>query len=366
MNLAGIDAEDLHRGLVLTDDPAVAASDRLLVHLSVPLPDRARARVHLGTAAADATIGRSGRDALDLPDGSVGAIVRVNAPLAVAIGDRLVLRRGSGTDRIVGGLVLDAAPPRGISRRRQSNERVDRLVSAVLGDNGAAIDIARLELHGAVGPIAGPLRLAAEVEAAVADAVVAAVDPVATLTQARAVAARALRRHVTIDRSATSATASAVVDRLVNDGRLVRDGAEVRRPGSAPTQPRTPDPDLVAAMDRLERALSVFAPPDFGEAARSAACPPDGIRELERAGRIVVLEPDLAYAASTYRQITNRALALATGAPLTPAALRDATGTSRRYVLAILADLDRRGILRRTAYGHVPGPRAPAPTSANT
>ena len=119
-------------------------------------------------------------------------------------------------------------------------------------------------------------------------------------------------------------------------------------------------------MDRLERALAVFAPPDLAEAARAAACPPDGIRELERAGRIVVLEPDLAYAMSTYREITSRALALAAAQPLTPAALRDATGTSRRYVMAILSDLDRRGILRRTPDGHVPGPKAPAPTSATT
>ena len=177
LNLAGIDAEDLHRGLVLTDDPAIEASDRLLVRLAAPLPDRARARVHLGTAAADATIGRSGRDALELPDGSVVAIVRLRtAPLAVAIGDRLVLRRGSGTDRIVGGLVLDAAPPRGISRRRQSSERVARLAAAVVGGQAAAIDAARLELHGAVGPAAGPLTLAADVESSVSDAVVAAVD----------------------------------------------------------------------------------------------------------------------------------------------------------------------------------------------
>jgi hypothetical protein len=47
-------------------------------------------------------------------------------------------------------------------------------------------------------------------------------------------------------------------------------------------------------------------------------------------------------------------------APLTPAAFRDATGTSRKYVMAILEDLDRRAILRRTADGHVPGPRAPS------
>ena len=49
---------------------------------------------------------------------------------------------------------------------------------------------------------------------------------------------------------------------------------------------------------------------------------------------------------------------MAAVAPLTPAAFRDATGTSRRYVLALLEDLDRRAVLRRAPDGHVPGPRA--------
>jgi selenocysteine-specific elongation factor len=102
------------------------------------------------------------------------------------------------------------------------------------------------------------------------------------------------------------------------------------------------------------------APPPLSETARATGCPPAGIRELERSGRIVVIDDDLAYAASAYHDLESRALDLASRAPLTPAALRDATGTSRKYVMAILADLDRRGVLRRTDAGHVPGPRAPS------
>jgi selenocysteine-specific elongation factor len=115
-------------------------------------------------------------------------------------------------------------------------------------------------------------------------------------------------------------------------------------------------------MDRLVSALDTATPPSLGDAARSTGCPPDAIRELERTGRIVVLAPDLAYAMSTYRDLAAKALAMATVRPLTPAAFRDATGTSRKYVMAILEDLDRRAILRRTPDGHVPGPRAPVAT----
>ena len=111
-------------------------------------------------------------------------------------------------------------------------------------------------------------------------------------------------------------------------------------------------------MERLERSLAVVAPPPLSEAAAAAMCPTEGVRDLERSGRIIVLDGDLAYAMTTYDQITATALRLAAVAPLTPAALRDATGTSRKYVMAILEDLDRRAILRRTPGGHIPGPRA--------
>ena len=36
-------------------------------------------------------------------------------------------------------------------------------------------------------------------------------------------------------------------------------------------------------------------------------------------------------------------------------------GVGPKFALAILEDLDRRGVLRRTPEGHVPGPRAGVP-----
>jgi selenocysteine-specific elongation factor len=83
------------------------------------------------------------------------------------------------------------------------------------------------------------------------------------------------------------------------------------------------------------------------------------VRALEASGRIVRVEPDLAWAGTTYRELEALAVRLADPGPLTPAAMRDATGTSRKYVMALLEDLDRRGILLRTAAGRVRGPRAP-------
>ena len=147
----------------------------MLVRLRAPLPDRARARLHLGTAAVDAAVGRSGRDAIDLPGGTdVAAILRLAEPVAAAPGDRFVLRRPSGAHQVVGGQVIDVAPARGVSRRRQTAERVAALTAAVVAGDAAAAATARLELHGALVEADG-VRLAPDVAVAASDAALARV-----------------------------------------------------------------------------------------------------------------------------------------------------------------------------------------------
>jgi len=332
LNLAGIGADALHRGDVLTADPDVCATDRALVTFRRPIVDRARARLHAGTAAVDIEVGRAGRDALDLGDGTTAGVVRLSTSIALAAGDRFVLRHGPGRDP-VGGMVLDASPARGVSRRRQTSARVGRLAAAVARAEQTETRIARLDLHGASGG-----GLAPDVRAAAADAALAAVEPEATLAGVRDAVGRALRRSVTIQRDATVVAAAALVDDLVGTGRLVRDADRIRLPGTPAPSATGPDPETAAAMDRLEMALAGPAPPPLAEAARLVDCPPAAIKALERSGRIVVLGRDIAYASATYQGMIERALAMAAIHPLTPAAFRDSTGTSRKYVMAILED----------------------------
>jgi hypothetical protein len=218
---------------------------------------------------------------------------------------------------------------------------------------------ARLDLHGAVASN-GSVSLAADVAH---DLAAATLDMVATETDAgvpmatlRARLARDLRRRVTLDVEAATAAASDAIDGLVIAGRLEREGATVRLPGRRVARPSA---EVEAAMNRLVAALAVPAPPPLAEAARAASCPPAGIDAVEQQGRIVVVADDLAWEAATWRRLTDMAIEMARRSPLTPAAYRDATGTSRKYVMALLEDFGRRGILRRAADGHVPGPRAP-------
>ncbi len=157
--LAGVDLAQARRGTVLTTDPAVVATSRLMAALRAPADlapagraqgaprvpaDRARLRLHLGTAQAEALVLRGPREAIDLSDGSSVAILRLEEPIACAPGDRFALRRPSPASAAGGGAVLDPEPPRGISRRRLTPGRAAALAASPRDAS------ARLDLHGSL------------------------------------------------------------------------------------------------------------------------------------------------------------------------------------------------------------------------
>jgi selenocysteine-specific elongation factor len=400
LNLAGVEATDIARGAVLATDPAIRPTDRLLVLLRPParLDDRARGdrwplapgtivRLHAGTASVDATIRRGRRDSAVLPDGRRVVTLSLDQRIAVAVADPFVLRMPSPGATAAGGVILDVAPPVGPSRRRMTTDGLAALAAAFARGDAAGELAARVALHGVVGrpadhrpfgdPVAaGPESVAgarALGDSLVAESIASALDaealrlvaaqhdaePLAAgvpLAELRPALVRLLRRLATVDERSAAAIVGALLDGLVAAGGLARTGDEIRDPhrstGILP-------PAVRAAMDRLEASLAVPAPPRLGDAVRAAGCPVEGVRALEAAGRIVRLGPDLAWAGSTFGELVALALSLATPGPLAPAALRDATGTSRKYVMTLLEELDRRGVLRRTPDGHVRGPRAP-------
>ncbi len=401
LHLAGAELADLSRGGVLTTGRNLEVTDRMLVALARPAilgPSRVTrrpawppsdgtvGRLHLGTAQVDAVIGRRGREIVALPDGSVTAVLRLSRPVAAAVGDRAVLRRPSPGDLMAAVRVLDADPARGVSRRRAGPERIAELARAVAeADVDAAAD-ALVDLHGVVpvrriAALAGALGRGGEEVPARPTGLVLSPDVRETLERegqdlvaahrraqplAPGAPLAAIRRglegrlrHVATIRRTDAAEGEAAIDAVIADlvarGRLTRDADQLRDPAfeAGPGSP------LAAAMDRLVDLLDVPSPPDLAAAAQAAGCPPEAVRALEAAGRIVRVEANLAWAASAFQRLAAQALALARRGGVSPAALRDASGTSRRYVMPLLEDLDRRGILVRTPAGHVPGPRAP-------
>jgi selenocysteine-specific elongation factor len=387
LNLSGVGLADVRRGQLLSRETPgdvldATTTDRLLVALRhpAPLPGRLpdgpwppaggmRARLHVGTDQVEVMLVRDGRDGRDgrecwnLPDGLVLAHLRAERLVATAAGERFVLRRPAPAGLLAGGIVLDPRPPRGPSRRRLTGERASALAEAVVGADARAVATAAVDLHGIRRDGSG-VRVALDIGASLASRATDVVQarrrdhpgrPGLPLADLRAALVASLRRQARASRDDALAAADHVIHDLVAAGELVREGSVVRGRGDAPA---AGDPAQQATGERLVAALDTALPPSLAAAAAEAGCSADTVRALEREGRIVVLADDLAWSTEAYTRLRSTALDMARQAPLTPAALRDATGTNRKVVMALLEDLDRRGILTRTAAGHVPGPRA--------
>jgi selenocysteine-specific elongation factor len=116
-NLAGIEREEIERGMVLAASGIFEATARLdagitLLGSARPLKNRARAHFHQGTAEAIAEVILLGEGAELAPGESALVQLRLDARVLLLPGDRFILRQFSPVVTIGGGVVLDARPSR--------------------------------------------------------------------------------------------------------------------------------------------------------------------------------------------------------------------------------------------------------------
>src|SRR5258706_2439932 len=114
INLAGVNKDDLTRGMMLTTPELLRPSKRFDLRLTL-LPDakrlKNRSRVHLHTYASE-MVAQAVLQQDASPDSSVFTQLRTREPLLMLPGDRFVVRQFSPVVTIGGGVVLDAFPPR--------------------------------------------------------------------------------------------------------------------------------------------------------------------------------------------------------------------------------------------------------------
>jgi selenocysteine-specific elongation factor len=140
VNLAGIEHEEITRGMVLAPagrfEPTQRVDARVtLLGSAPPLKNRARVHFHQGTAEAIAEVILLNDGGEVAAGGSVFAQMRLDKPLLLLPGDRFILRRFSPVVTIGGGTVLDARAPR--------HKRKDAAVAPFLGvlEHGKPEDI---------------------------------------------------------------------------------------------------------------------------------------------------------------------------------------------------------------------------------
>jgi len=164
LNLTGASVEELSRGMMLAPPQTFSATRTVDVHLrllpSAPHALKDRARVHFHSYAMEAVGGvvfhRSpdlnanllrGNGTWQMAPGSEG-YARIKVPEAALLqpGDRFIIRQFSPVVTIGGGVVLDAAPLRGIKPAM-----VDSLLKAAAANNPEAMLAARVTRRGQRG-----------------------------------------------------------------------------------------------------------------------------------------------------------------------------------------------------------------------
>ncbi|HSY58221.1 MAG TPA: selenocysteine-specific translation elongation factor [Terriglobales bacterium] len=116
VNLAGIEREEIQRGMVLAPPAVFEPTRRLDARITLlssarPLKNRARVHFHQGTAEAIADVVLVSGTEL-APGESAFAQLRLDQPVLLLPGDRFILRQFSPVITIGGGTALDVQAPR--------------------------------------------------------------------------------------------------------------------------------------------------------------------------------------------------------------------------------------------------------------
>ena len=341
VNLTGVGHEGARRGDVLVRVGQWAptrvfdASLSVLAALDHEVSRRGAYVAYLGSGEHPVRLRVLGSEALD--PGATG-FVRVHLPVTLPLlpGDRYVLRESGRGETVGGGEVLDVEPVRPASRARPS-----RSVDRVVAERGW-VEAGRLEqLTGEVRPpTVGGWVVDPAVLADARDALRAAVE-----------AGGPLGLDVATLGERDRALLATLDDVVVDSGRVRAAAAAAAAP-----DPLADHPYLVA----LE--ASPFMPPTPEEARTDRR----ELRELVRRG--LVVERDGFYfapsAVDTAAQALSRVLAESPGG-VTVAQIRDSLGTTRKYLLPLLAHLDASGYTRRRGDLRIAGPRLPQPASGS-
>ena len=146
LNLRDVEGEELARGMALVK-PGVYTNTQMIAACvrnesgSIRLKHRHNIRLHVGTAACPGTLRLFEQQFID-PGEQAFALVRLEKPLVLAAGDRIILRTLSPADTVGGGIVLSVSPGRLRRGDSEVNKRLEKAALAV-----KARDFFAAELH---------------------------------------------------------------------------------------------------------------------------------------------------------------------------------------------------------------------------
>jgi selenocysteine-specific elongation factor len=371
LNIVGVDASELARGMVLADAGRFHATTHIdcafdLLRSAKPLKHRAPVHFHAGAAVVEAEIRRlqtekTGTDPI-APGSREYVRLVLSEPLLLLPGDRFIVRMFSPVITIGGGVILDIAPP----RRARQTDRLQILETAPLPDRIALL--ARESRYGIGMPelIARTGRLESDLRKAAASLTVLD-SPQFWLLDPGWVAAKleTLHEHLKQYHRQNPLLAGASKEELrskflpgappwLMDALLARSktlvlGAETIHLSSHKVALKQ---DEEAATAKIETAfrLGGLTTPAVNEVLAKSGVDPARARTLLqlmlRDKRLVRVSDELVFHASTMESLRSL-LAQKKGSHFAVPEFKDWTGISRKYAIPLLEYLDRERITRR-------------------
>ncbi|WP_322013667.1 selenocysteine-specific translation elongation factor [Paraburkholderia sp. J12] len=386
LNLAGIDKAQIARGDWIVDARLAQGATRIDCELSLlgdadlTLQHWTPLHVHLGTAHRMANVALLDGETLG-PGERARVQLVFDTPLVALPGDRLIVRNAQATRTVGGGRVLD---PFGPARRRRTPERRAWLDALQVWLDEGRIDalvqqaprgIARTTLTQLTGYAADALALPGDAIEIAAhgradDGVVMARQHWERMAERIVEALREFHARMPDEQGpdaarlrriaaplVTDAVWRAVVDALVQDGRVARSGPWLHLPSHAVSLDA--QEETLAARLRPLIAQGRYDPPWVRDLARETRQPEEAVRallrKLARLGELYQVVRDLFYDREVVHELARLAagVAAAEGGSISAAAFRDATGLGRKRAIQILEFFDRVGYTRFHRERHV-------------
>jgi selenocysteine-specific elongation factor len=368
VNLATLATTDLARGQVVTSPGWLRPTKVLDVAIRTlpkarPLTHNAVATFHTGSAETVARVQVLDADEVR-PGEHCWAQLRLEDPVAVAKGDLFVLR--SSDETLGGGEVVDVQPPR--HRRKQPSViealkllqrgTPEELVAQAIGrDLLPPAEIARrsglpadvvatalasltatagtIELGGHYATTAGWNRLVGQTG-----------DALAAYHRAWPLRATMPREELKSRLGMQSRLFGLLLERLAAESVIVQTETSVRL---AAHEVRF-SPAQSARAQRLIAALGAdpHSPPALTELVEQMGIDVEIMTALVERRQIVRLNESVAYLTGTYDELQRRIVdRIREAGAITVAEVRDLTGTSRKYALALMEHLDEQKVTRR-------------------
>ncbi len=380
VNISGISLENIHRGEVVTKvgqyemTRRLDAHLRLLADINLPLKHNTEVKLFVGASETIATLRLLGVETLD-PGEEAWIQLELRDPIVTVRGDRYIIRRPSPAETLGGGSIVDHQPK---GRHKRFDKAVlEKLTALAVGSpaevllqaslaSGAdslsnIVRQARLDAadaEDAVGELFSSnqlIALGAGAQNAESNLLVIAAAQWKALSERAVQVVRTYHENFPLRRGIpreelksrlkiSAQLFSAMLKKMEQAKTLVQMGKRVALPGFEIRFDKNQQTRVEGLIRRFTE--SPFTPPTIKESQGEVG--EEIFNALIDLGDLVTVSSEVVFRKADHEKMIAIVRAhLAEHSKITVAEARDLFSTSRRYVLALLENLDELGVTRR-------------------